>query len=55
MGVELRSAFYVFENGEVANIKIVSSYDSVKAAGAYKKPRLNGLGFCLVLITLKGA
>ena len=36
VGVELRSAFYVFENGELANTKIVSSYDLVKAAGAYK-------------------
>jgi hypothetical protein len=35
-GVELRSAFYVFENGEVANTKIVSSYDLIKAAGGYK-------------------
>jgi hypothetical protein len=36
VGVELRSAFYVFENGELAHTKIVSSYDLVKAAGAYK-------------------
>ena len=29
VGVELRSAFYVLENGEVAITKIVSSYDLI--------------------------
>ena len=36
VGVDLRSAFYVFEYGDVANSKIVSSFDLIKGAGPYK-------------------
>jgi hypothetical protein len=35
-GVELRSAFYVLENGEVAATKIISIYDLIKGSGPYK-------------------
>ncbi len=35
VGVELRSAFYVLENGEVAITKIVSSYDLIMGSGSY--------------------
>ena len=36
VGVELRSALYVLENGEVAATKIISTYDLIKGSGPYK-------------------